>query len=533
MKYLFLCLVSLLSLNVQANICIDVKLPESDFYTFQSDIEITSFDGIKLSANLLRPVGLGDKKLPTIIFVNSWLFDEHEYLSQAIEFTKKGYQVLSYSARGWGCSGGYVDVTGPNDMKDVSTVLDYLEMHTNIDINNTGMSGISYGGGMSLMAVAHDTRLKTVAVMSAWASLSDALYHQQTPRLFWGGFLLGSGAISANLDPKLGKMFKDLISTQDVSPILEWTKSRSAINFIDRVNQRGAPIFIANSFGDNLFQPNNVLKYFEKLTGPRKMMLVQGTHATAEFGGLAGFSNRVWKHVHNWFDYYLKNEGVLDAKELTIISDLEKNVEQYKFNDFLSLKSYRLNLNPRSLLKGGRLTQNLYKGDKKINSIHSGFDSRFNTGIPFISALLDGHLSLPVTEYFPMIDYGLRRFGITFKTGRLKEKLAIRGTAKLNLSLSSRNRSIQLVGYLYDVGPLGRARLITHGVSTSNNFVLREFTSFRFDMVTTTYDIRKGHRLLLALDTFDALYAPPLNGLFNVDFLFSKGSESYLEFQVK
>ena len=89
-------------------------------------------------------------------------------------------------------------MVGPKDMNDVALVLDWLEANTQIDIKNVGMSGISYGAGMSLMALAKEPRIKTVAAMSGWGSMVDAIYHQNTPRLFWSSALLVSGWITGS-----------------------------------------------------------------------------------------------------------------------------------------------------------------------------------------------------------------------------------------------------------------------------------------------------------------------------------------------
>ena len=167
-------------------------------------------DGVQIHGNLFSPK-TDSSKLPLIIFVNSWVLEEHEYFAQAKKLAEKGYLVFSYSTRGWGCSGGKVDVIGPRDIADLETVLDWLEKETPVDVKNIGMSGISYGGGMSLMAAAKVDRIKTVAAMSAWGNLADAVYGNNTPRQFWSSVLISTGAIIGEVDFKLLKLFKALI----------------------------------------------------------------------------------------------------------------------------------------------------------------------------------------------------------------------------------------------------------------------------------------------------------------------------------
>ena len=110
-------------------------------------------------------------------------FTEHEYVVQAARFAKKGYIVLGYCTRGFGKSGGMVDVGGPNDMDDIGCVLDWLEKNTSVDKSSIGISGISYGGGMSLLGIAHyPDRINCAASMSGWADLIASLYGNETPQ---------------------------------------------------------------------------------------------------------------------------------------------------------------------------------------------------------------------------------------------------------------------------------------------------------------------------------------------------------------
>ena len=193
--------------NSFSKVCFSLKpIDETDF-NFNDDIEIESFDGVKLAANIFTPKNK-PAPYPTIIFVNSWTLDEHQYIKQAKQLVKKGYQVFSYSTRGWGCSGGYINVIGPKDVKDLGIIVDWLEDNTKVDSKNIGMAGISYGGGMTLMGLAKESRIKTGFAMSAWGSLYEAMYHQETPRLFWSSALMGTGFLLGRVDDVLKEKFK-------------------------------------------------------------------------------------------------------------------------------------------------------------------------------------------------------------------------------------------------------------------------------------------------------------------------------------
>ena len=133
---------------------------------------ITSFDGTKLAANLFLPKrSSSDQKFPAIVMIASWAAPGRvEYIGQQQKLAQDGYVVVSYTARGFYLSEGQVDVAAPEDARDVSSVLDWLQANAPIDINNVAASGISYGAGLSLIALGQDPRFKTAVALSGWAS---------------------------------------------------------------------------------------------------------------------------------------------------------------------------------------------------------------------------------------------------------------------------------------------------------------------------------------------------------------------------
>lgn len=131
-----------------------------------SRVNITSFDGINLEA-LVFDTKIPKKSQPAIIFISSWGLNKYEYFVPARHFADLGYTVVSYTARGfWGSSqkrgepGGEIDLARSKDIADVSAVIDWMLKNTHADANRIGLSGISYGGGISILASAFEPRVK-------------------------------------------------------------------------------------------------------------------------------------------------------------------------------------------------------------------------------------------------------------------------------------------------------------------------------------------------------------------------------------
>ena len=489
-----------------ANICVELPAIETSDYSFDDDIEIKVDDGIEIHANIFIPK-LKKEKFPAIIFVNSWMLEEHEYFTQAKLLAKAGYIVFSYSTRGWGCSTGKVDVIGPRDIRDLSQVMDHLISTYPVDSKNIGMSGISYGGGMSLMAAALEPRIKTVAAMSAWGSLTDAVYEKNTARQFWASTLIATGAALGEIDTKLLGLFKSLFTHEQTEPAIEWADLRSPINYIDKVNKANKPIYIANNFGDNLFQANNIIRYFEKLKTPKILDLNQGTHASAELVGIPSSKSFVFKRMREWFDFWLKDirSDSLRLNEVSMQIDLEKRREYHGANTILNQKKLKFYLHPRSSFSHGKMKYEVYEGDN-TDVIFSGRDTRAKSGVPILSAIIDGHFQVPVYSSMPWIQ---RANGVYYRSVKFKSGAKIRGIPKLSLTTNSAGKHYHLMAYLYDRTPFGLTKLITHGAATSVHHD-GELERFEIDLVATAYDLPPGHSLVLALDTQDLLYAKPL-----------------------
>lgn len=217
------------------------------FPGFANDYSVRQVDVLSLdnSTNingiLFVPHTTTKEKLPAIIFINSWIMNKYEYVIQAQQFAEEGYVVLSYSARGWGKSDGYVNVAGPDDMADFEAVMNWMIKNTPTDPERIGVSGISYGGGISLLALIHFPQIRTAAVMSAWANLYDAFYKQETPRAVWGGILVGTGYLTGRMDPMIRQLYESLLKNEHIPELTEWARGRSAMNYLDDINHREHP----------------------------------------------------------------------------------------------------------------------------------------------------------------------------------------------------------------------------------------------------------------------------------------------------
>ncbi|MBW0432057.1 esterase [Leptospira yasudae] len=498
-------------------------------FTWNDSIQIRSTDGTSLAANLFQPKNLiAGQKAPAVIFVNSWALNEYEYLVPAAKLAKKGYIVLSYSTRGFGISGGLINTAGLKDRSDLTAVVDWLLANTQADSANIGISGISYGAGISLIGVSFEPRIKTAVAMSGWGDLKRSLYGNDTPRLVWGLILIGAGYFTGKMDPVIAENFGKLLSHNDIESVTAWAAERSPASLVSQLNASGKPVYISSNFEDFLFHPNQMLDYFASLSVPKKLDLNEGIHATAEIGGVIGLANPIWTNAYDWFDYWLKgiNNGIMSKPQVTF---------QKRFNgDRVTLPSWpsptvsekTYYLKPRTLFTDGKIstTQNTNNSN---TSVLSGADTIATTGVPLLSDILASHLEVPVTA---SLDWLSRINGIVYESDSLGAVLKIRGKIFWKGQVSSSLGKANVNVYFYDVAKNGVGKLITHGTASIYESAF-ETVDLTIDLNAVAYDVPAGNKIAIAIDTFDPQYAVPTALVYGLDVKHNPNKQSTLAIQ--
>ncbi|MBC7343549.1 MAG: alpha/beta fold hydrolase [Clostridia bacterium] len=297
-------------------------------YTIR-EVIITGAQGVKLPANVWIPKGQGP--FPGIIFIHSWALNQFEYIAQMEKFARAGYVVLAYDCRGWGLAGGRIETAGPLEMQDLNRVVDWLIANTPVDPSRIGATGISYGGGQSLLALAFEPRVKTIVAMSGWTDLAESLAPNDSVKWLWATLLVGSAALLGRESTDLLRWFLSAFDYQKFEQTKEDFRLRSAATYINQINASGKSAFIINGINDDLFTSRQIVNFYQALTIPKKLYLANGIHATAEAPGLLFLPSHVWSQAMDWFDYWLKGEenGIMKEKPVAIYQNWDLQVGRY------------------------------------------------------------------------------------------------------------------------------------------------------------------------------------------------------------
>lgn len=454
-------------------------------------VDIPGDGGVRLAANVVAPADADtSRRLPLVVLPTSWSLPQVEYLAQAKKLARTGYVVLTYNTRGFWQSGGRIETAGPPDIADASKVIDWALANTPADPGHIGMAGLSYGAGISLLAAGADQRIKAVVAMSGWADLVGSIYSGRTQHAQAAGLLGGAGELTGRPSEELRRILEDFFSSDlaKEQDLIAWGKKRSPATYLDRINANGAAIMLGNSWGDSIFPPNSYADFFDKLTGPKRLELRPGDHATAELTGLLGLPNTAWNHARQWLDRYLKGErNGIDTEQPVRLMPRTAGGDDYEgYPSWSAVPSGQRRV-PLGTTEG----------------ITANHDSGANAGTVLLSGALDQFLKVPPLVSIPLLP---RSHAAVWQTGAFAREQRVRGTVKLHTTVTGDRSDGTAVAYLYDVGPLGVGKLITNAPFTFHDRTPGTPFGVDLELFSTAYDVPAGHRLALVVDTVDPLY---------------------------
>jgi predicted acyl esterase len=466
-----------------------------------TDVTLTMPDGVGLAGVLTQPDTPGPH--PAIVFISSWGLPDFEYVSQAQQFAADGYVVLEYDPRGFYNSGGTIDVAGPQDVADVSTVIDWMLAHTDANPDEIGVGGISYGAGLSLLAAAHDARIKAVASMSAWTDLDYSLYPNSTRHQESTDLLVAAAKLTGRMSPDFENIIADFYADKDVPQVLQWGAVRSPQTYVDQINAHRTAVFISNGLQDSIFAPSQLTPFYDDLTTAKRLMLQPGDHATAEASGLLGATNTVWTNAHEWFDHYLTGAANgIDAQQPVQVEPVGASTyEGYPDLGALSTGSATFQLGGTNWLGTGSLSTSA--PGTWSTGISVGTATCASGGTLEVSGALTQLLDLPPQCWLPAISRGA---AAVWQSGTMTSDQKVRGAANLKLTFTPSASSGTLYAYLYDVNWADNGSLISYVPYTYTDAAPGRPMTIDTRLISAAYDVPSGDSIALVVGTKDPLF---------------------------
>jgi len=301
------------------------------------DAIVRSFDQTAINMHFFPAEGLAaGKRAPTVLVGPGWsMAGETDDSSSSDELfggvgvgtlRAAGYNVLTWDPRGFGKSGGTVEVDSPDyEARDASALIDWLAKQPEAQLDKAGdprvgMNGSSYGGGIQWVTAARDPRVDVITPNISWNSLATSLDKDGALKFGWGSLLCGIGLEGSlvpgglmgpdgpqlmRLDPHVFNTCTSGTATGVMAPAdLAWFAAHGPDNLLSKVK---IPTLITQGTADTLFTLKEAIRNYASLRSrgvPTKMVWFCGGHGVCLTG--SGTAGHIENAVLTWLSRYLK-----------------------------------------------------------------------------------------------------------------------------------------------------------------------------------------------------------------------------------
>ncbi|MGK4583783.1 alpha/beta fold hydrolase [Kitasatospora sp. HPMI-4] len=281
----------------------------------------------------------GGSPRPAVLLAHGFGGSKDDERARAQQLARSGYAVLTWSARGFGASGGRIGLDAPDrEIEDVKHLVDWLATRPEVQLDapgdpRVGITGASYGGAAALLAAAYDPRIDAVASGITWWNLADALFPQGVRgsgaadgvfKKLWAGIFFTTGSAGDLTAPSAkrqggapgpvgcGRFLDSLCAMYDRIATAGHADA-DAIATLERSSPSSVasrikvPTLVVQGQQDSLFpldQGDAIAKAVAANGAPVDVDWFAGGHD----GGTEG-SARTDGRVTAWFDHYLKHAG--------------------------------------------------------------------------------------------------------------------------------------------------------------------------------------------------------------------------------
>jgi ABC-2 type transport system ATP-binding protein len=284
---------------------------------------ITSFDGTKIRAYWFPVQGTGSRRYPTVLMGPGWgeTADTSPSGAQLFgglsidTFHAAGFNVMTWDPRGFGPSGGLVELDSIHyEARDVAQLIDWLATLPGVQLNApndpaVGMVGGSYGGGIQFTSAALDCRIDAIVPEIAWHSLPTSLFTNRTVKAGWGNLLLQiAPATGMHLDPRITASASAITTGVPTPAELQFEASAGPGNLVSHIT---APTLIVQGTADNLFPLEEGVTNYQALRAkkvPVNMIWFCGGHGICLTP--PGNQNLITKATLAWLDRWVKGQKV-------------------------------------------------------------------------------------------------------------------------------------------------------------------------------------------------------------------------------
>ncbi|MFD9824205.1 alpha/beta fold hydrolase [Streptomyces violascens] len=461
---------------------------------------VLDMPGAKIDTSFFTAGSTKDKR-PAVLIGHGFGGSKDEVKGQAEQLARDGYAVMTWSARGFGKSTGQIGLNDPQfEVKDVSRLIDWLAGRPEVRLDGAGdprvgVTGVSYGGAISLLAAGYDKRVDAIAPQMTYWNLSDVFFPDGVYKKLWAGIFVSTAGGCQKFEPQICAMYNRVATAgqpdAEAEKLLE-SKSPSAVG--DRIK---VPALIMQGQTDSLFPLGQADAMAKRIAGngaPVAVDWVAGGH-----DGGDRETGRTQARVTQWFDRYLKDEKGTDtgpAFRVTRTGGVNST------DGAAQLRGASSGSYPG--LESGRQAIALTGREQSFDNPPGGAPPAISA-VPGLGAGLSGLSSLGVGLSLDFPGQYAR-----FDSAPLKTGVHVTGSPTVKLKVKSSGDSAVLFGKVYDVGPDGKQQVLpSQLVAPIRVDGAKDGKNVELTLPAVDHNVEAGHRLRLVVAATDLGFASP------------------------
>ncbi|MEV6202233.1 alpha/beta fold hydrolase [Streptomyces sp. NPDC051771] len=474
----------------------------------QREDRALTLDGVRIDTSYFTGGATGRR--PAVLLAHGFGGSKDDVRAQAERLARDGYAVLTWSARGFGASGGKIGLNDPaHEVADVRGLVDWLAARPEVLLDKAGdprvgVTGASYGGAISLLAAGHDPRVDAIAPQITYWNLADALFPGGVYKKLWSGILFSMGADArgdacGRFAPEICAL-KERVAVSgrpdaEARALLE-ARSPSAVG--DRIK---VPTLIVQGQTDSLFTLDQSDAMARALAANGAPVAVDWTAGGHDGGDRE--TGRVEDRIGAWFDRWLKQDasaGTGPAFRVSRTGGVDST------DGRATLRAATADRYP-GLTDGTRALALTGPAQRFANP--AGGAPPAVSAVPGLGGSLGGlssSLGVGLALDFPGQH---ARFDTAPVTGPLR--ITGTPTARVRVASTAPDGSAVLFAKVYDVGPDGRQQVLpAQLVAPVRVEDAGKGRSVTLTLPAIDHEVEAGHRLRLVVSATDLGYASPV-----------------------
>ncbi|GHH32884.1 alpha/beta fold hydrolase [Streptomyces candidus] len=444
----------------------------------------------------------GNRRRPAVLIGHGFGGSKKDVQGQAEELARNGYAVLTWSARGFGRSGGRIGLNDPDgEVKDVSRLIDWLAARDEVALDKdgdprVGVTGVSYGGAISLLAAGHDPRVDAIAPQLTYWNLAQALFPDGVFKKLWAGTFVTTGGGCARFEPELCELYERVaVSGKPDDAARTTLEERSPSAVADRIK---VPALIVQGQSDSLFPLDQADRMARAISGngaPVAVDWVSGGH-----DGGDQEAGRVHTRITSWFDRHLKEDeaaGTGPGFRVTRTGGVDST------NGAASLRGADADRYPglRGDVRAIPLTGR--RGPTQAFANPAGANPPAISSVPGVGALSQfSGLGVGVSLDFPG-QYA------QYDSAPLDTGVQVTGSPTVKVTVKSDRDDMVLFVKVYDASANGRQTLPHQLVTPVRITGAKAGRTVELTLPAIDHKFQAGHRMRLLLTATDLGYASP------------------------